>query len=60
MINKFSNQGVPKYDLLELVLDDESDVQNLPTNCAPGSLALVISSGNLYVMKSNKTWVKFE
>jgi hypothetical protein len=44
--------------ICEFVCDAETDVAQLPKCCA-GSVALVVSTGNVYVVNANGNWVKF-
>lgn len=41
----------------EYFCDTESDVTKLPTDCAPGSTAKVIETGNVYMADSTGKWV---
>lgn len=47
-----------KAFMCEFVLDTENDVKNLPT-ALPGSTALVVASGNVYMVNASGKWVKF-
>lgn len=42
----------------EYICDTEADVANLP-KCCPGSTAVVVATGNLYVVNASYQWVKF-
>lgn len=42
----------------EFVCDTEEDIVNLPA-CCIGSAALIISTGDIYVVNANGEWVKF-
>lgn len=44
------------FDWEEYVIDTPEDVINLPTVCGWGSMALCISTGDLYILNSNKEW----
>ena len=59
MINAISINGKPVYGIYDYVCDTQEDLSFLPTGCAPGSLAYVIETGNIYVMNSLKKWVEF-
>ena len=59
MINPIS-QMLPN-NTISLALDDATDLANLPTyaennHLAMGSSAIVIDTGKVYMMKSDKTW----
>ena len=45
------------FDWEEYVIDSPDDVTNLPTQCGWGSRAICISTGNIYILNSNKNWV---
>lgn len=45
------------YGIKELVCDTPEDIDNLPT-CAMGSTCLVISTAEVYMINSEKVWVK--
>lgn len=60
---------VHELDHMEFVLDSDADVASLPTNteakelsgemvgpCAPGSVAMVPSSGAIYMMDNTGSW----
>lgn len=55
-INYLSEQGEVKYGVHELVLDTSSDVASLPKDCRPGSTAIVIETGDVYMMNSKGEW----
>lgn len=41
----------------EFILDDNSDINQVPTNCAPGSLAIVAAkSGKVYMLNASHVW----
>lgn len=46
--------------MVELFLDSENDFANLPVfpEVAKGSVALVIETGNLYILNSENIWAK--
>lgn len=59
MINPIS-QMLPN-NTISLALDDATDLASLPTyaennHLAMGSSAIVIDTGEVYMMKSDKTW----
>lgn len=39
------------------ICDTESDVENLPTNRTPGSVAKVASTSNIYILNSSGKWI---
>lgn len=40
------------------ICDSEADIANLP-ECLPGSQAVVVTTGALYVVNASGDWVKF-
>ena len=49
-------------DICEFICDTETDVTNLQTeypNCCAGSNALVVETGNVYMVNASGNWVKF-
>lgn len=47
------------FDWEEYVIDSPEDAVNLPTTCGWGSTAICISSGDIYILSSNKEWTLF-
>lgn len=43
--------------LVKLVVDTDSDIAALPTHYAPGSMARVVASANVYMLNTKKEWV---
>ena len=52
-----SNDGDVAYGLKEFVCDEPEDLKDLPS-CAMGSVAIVISTAEVYMINSKKVWVK--
>ena len=46
------------YGQKQLVVDTEHDLDLLPKGYEMGSLALVIATGDVYVLNSHGEWVK--
>ena len=54
------------YNYSEFICDEESDIANLPTSihheytecehCSVGSKALVVGTGNLYILNNKNEW----
>lgn len=44
------------YNIREFMCDSPSDLVNLPTDAAPGSTCIVISSSTVYMLNTNKEW----
>lgn len=51
-------QPIPTIHLENFTCDTVDDIATLP-KCLPGSQAVVIATGDLYVANSNGEWVKF-
>lgn len=58
MINITSANGKTQYNIYEFVCDTPDDLISLPKDCGVGSTAFIISTGDLYMINSNKEWVK--
>ena len=57
MINLYKQDGETLYGIKEFLLDSKEDVKDLPIEKVHiGSTALVISSGDLYMLNGNKEW----
>ena len=41
----------------EFLCDEETDLQNLPTDCAPGSIAFVVNGALVYMLNNKKQWI---
>ena len=57
MFKLIATDGDKAYGIKEYVLDTPEDIKALPP-CPMGSSALVISTGEVYMINSNKEWVK--
>ena len=53
-----SQNGKDQYSLTEFVVDIEGDVASLPTDVAPGSAALIVSTSDVYILNTEKEWKK--
>jgi len=58
MYGLISHDGNPAYGLKEFVVDTPEDIKNLPINALMGSTALVISTGEVYMINSKGEWKK--
>ncbi len=45
------------FDWEEYILETPADVPDLPTSCGWGSTALCISTGDIYILTSEKQWI---
>lgn len=52
-----SSDGDIAYGVKEFACDTPEDLQALP-DCAMGSVAIVISTAEIFMMNSKKEWVK--
>lgn len=52
-----SNDGDTAYGIKEFACDTPEDLKNLPS-CSMGSVAIVISTAEVYMLNSKKEWVK--
>ena len=58
MITLASSSRNVQYDGTEYVWDSLEDIPNLPHHCAMGSVAVIISTAEVYMKNSNGEWVK--
>lgn len=58
MYNIMSNNGNIAHDIKEYCCDTLEDLKTLPTSSAMGSVCLVISTAEVYMLNSQKEWVK--
>lgn len=53
-LNKQSNRL--DYNLREYICDTPADLNDIPTDCEPGSTTLVISTSEVYILNTEKEW----
>lgn len=58
MITQTTNRGIPLYGIKTFLVDTKAEVANLPTNCKPGSMAIVAEDSSQYILNSVFKWVK--
>ncbi len=58
MVNVLSQNGQITYDVYEFAIDTPEDLKKLPTKSAPGSIAIIISTGAVYMKNSAGKWVE--
>ena len=58
MVNIYSQSGHTRYGVKEYICDTNEDIDLLPLDDTPGSSALVIDSGALYILNSSHEWKK--
>ena len=57
MVNLYKQDGETLYGIKEFLLDTVEDLTNIPiAKLRPGSSALIIPTGELYVFDGNKNW----
>lgn len=58
MIRIYSQSNDETAYKTDYICSEASDIANLPTNCDPGSTALLIDGGSLsvYIFSPNKVW----
>lgn len=47
-------EGADRY--YEFICDEKADIDALPTDCAPGSVAFAIDSSTCYMLNNQKEW----
>lgn len=57
MVNLYKQDGETLYGIKEYILDSPEDVGKLPKDIKAGSTALVITSGDIYILNGRKEWV---
>lgn len=58
MVSVIKNGEDVLYNVMELACDTEDDVATASTDYRPGSVLFVMSTSNVYMLNSEKTWVK--
>lgn len=58
MIGIMKDAGKITYGLKEYVVDTAAEVDLLPTDCAMGSSAFVIETGDVYMLNGSGKWVQ--
>lgn len=58
MIGITKDAGKVTYGLKEYVVDTVAEVDLLPTNCAMGSSAFIIETGDVYMLNGSGKWVQ--
>ena len=52
----YSNSGHTAYGVKEYICDTNADIDLLPLDDVPGSSALVIETGDIYILNSSHEW----
>ena len=58
MIGIMKDAGKVTYGLKEYAVDTAAEVDLLPTDCAMGSSAFVIETGDVYMLNGSRKWVQ--
>lgn len=53
----FSTFNYTANNYIELICDTESDIENLSTEYAPGSIAFIVEGAKVYMLNNQKEWV---
>lgn len=56
MVNLYRQDGETLYGIKEFLLDSVDDLSSLPTKIRSGSSALIIPTGELYILNGNREW----
>ena len=54
----YGNHGKLNYGIRQYVIDDDSGLSELPKDVGIGSSCFVMSSGDIYMLNSQRKWVK--
>ena len=57
MVSLYKQDGEILYGIKEFFLDSKEDLVDLPTKIRSGSSALVIPTGETYILNGNKEWI---
>ena len=57
-VNITANAEDVTYGVNSYVADTDADIANLSTDAAPGSTCIVISPTSVYMLNTNKEWIK--
>lgn len=58
MINLYKQDGEYLYGIKDFILDSKDDLLNLPLNIRIGSSALIIPTGETYMLNGERKWVR--
>lgn len=56
MINIRGNSGNTNKYVMEFVADTVDDIKDLRTDCTPGSVCIVISTADVYILNGDHKW----
>lgn len=57
MVRLIASNGEIQYNINEYCIDTPDDIANLPVDCAMGSIAIVISTAEVYMKNGSGEWV---
>lgn len=61
-VMKYPSPSDGRPGIYEFICNTESDVSSLPRNVDgvnPGSVAVICSTANVYILNASNSWVKF-
>lgn len=58
MVSILDQHGNTSYGVMTFTVDTPAELSSIPTNCAIGSAAIVISTGSVYMLNGRKEWVE--
>lgn len=58
MYKIIKSNGDTTHDIIEYAIDGPEDIDKLPHTSGMGSVAIVISTGEVYMKNSKGEWVK--
>ena len=53
-----TENGEVKKDIYEFAIDTPDDLANLPRHCGMGSIAIIISTSEVYMKNGDGEWIK--
>ena len=57
----YISQGDSKqYNVVDLVVDNDADIADLPTDVAPGSTCFVVETSKAYMFKVSGEWKELQ
>lgn len=60
MYRLYANDDNITYGIKKFIVDNDNDIDKLPTSGTPGSSALVLSSSTIYILNTQQHWIKME
>lgn len=60
MYSILSQNDKSTYGVVQYVINENAELSSLPTNVEPGSAALSVKEGDIFILNNNKEWVKMD